>query len=87
MDGHAVAHGAPDPGDLPVRRLLNYVWWWATRNAEEKEKTKFKNRIWQPPVGTTAAEIPERSPWSPKNEAAAIGSLKASLGSGGKAQK
>jgi len=70
-----------------VRRLLNYVWWWATRNAEEKERTKFRNRLWQPPKGTSAQDIPEKSPWSRKNESAALGSLKASLSAGGSRSK
>ena len=78
MDGHLVGHGAKGLDELPLRRFCSFIWWMATRNAEEKDVENFRIQLWRPPLGYQT-EIPAESPWSPENESKAFQSLKASL--------
>lgn len=78
LDGFAVARNMPDLRTLPQERFDNFVWWWATRNADEKQLMKFKTDVWRPPKGVTVAE--KESPWHPDNETAALASFQNSLG-------
>lgn len=49
-----------------------------TRNGDEKDRAKFKSRLWQPPKGKAVTD--RRSPWAPENEQKAFASLQSSLG-------
>lgn len=77
VDGYGVGHGF-DPLELEFQRLLNFTWWWATRNAASDEVDKFRNRLWRPPPRTEVTH--EKSPWHPENENKAFQSLKNALG-------
>ena len=80
LDGYAVAHGMPELESLPLRRLINYVYWYFTRNFQDQtELQKFRAQVWQPPKGTAPDR---RSPWSAEAEQAAFGALKGRLGTG-----
>ncbi|AWY05285.1 hypothetical protein QDA01_gp75 [Microbacterium phage Cinna] len=61
-----------------MERFCNFVWWLWTRNGDEKDKAKFKARLWQPPKGQAVTD--RRSPWSPENESKAFGALQSALG-------
>lgn len=74
LDGFAVSRGVSFE-ELPLPRFLNFVYWWATRNAGEEEKTKFDRKLWQPPKGEVGQGI-----WSAESESAAFASLKNALG-------
>ncbi|UDL16227.1 hypothetical protein SEA_KOZIE_31 [Microbacterium phage Kozie] len=78
MDGYAVAHGVGDLRELPLERFVNFIWWLWTRNGDEKDRAKFRARLWQPPKGQAVTD--RRSPWSPENEAKAFASVQAALG-------
>lgn len=78
MDGYAVGHGLADLRDLPIERFCTFVWWLWTRNGDEKDRAKFKARLWQPPKGKAVTD--RRSPWSPENESKAFASLQSALG-------
>lgn len=60
-------------------RLLNFVWWFFTRDQQPSEVEKFRARLWRQPVGVTT--IDERSPWSPENETKAFSALVTQMGS------
>jgi len=77
LDGFAVSQNMPDLRTLTQARFDNFVWWWATRNADEKQLTKFKADMWRPPKGTEVTQ--KESPWHPENETAALASLQASM--------
>ena len=80
FDGWAASSGM-DPLELPIDRLLNLAYWWATRNAEdENEVRKFDSRLWQPPRGEAPAP---GSVWDPENENAALAALGMALGQSG----
>lgn len=80
MNGHLVAHGSPYRlGDLDVPSLLDYIWWYFTKESDEAERTKFQARLWRPP--SIDAPIPPQSPWSAESENAAFSALKAQTGS------
>lgn len=80
IEGLAVSQNMPSLTALPLHRFCSFIWWWATRNAEdEKALAKFENAMWRPPAGWSAP-IPAESPWSPERENAAFGALKAGLG-------
>lgn len=57
-------------------RAANLVWYWATRNADEKGLEQFRIRLWQPPANAPA---PKTGPWSAEEETQAFRSLKASV--------
>ena len=79
FDGWAASSGL-DPLGLPLDRLLNLAYWWATRNAEDENAIrKFDARLWQPPRGETPAA---GSVWDPDVENAALGALAMALGTG-----
>lgn len=77
IDGYAAGHGF-DPVDLPLARLANFVWWWVTANAQEKDLQKFKGDLWRPPIGEQVTH--KKSPWAPENENSALSDLKQALG-------
>lgn len=54
------------------------MWWLWTRNGDEKDKARFRAKVWQPPKGTEVVD--KRSPWSPENELKAFASVQAALG-------
>ena len=76
VDGWAVSKNIPRLESLPLDRFAHLVWFWATRNAEEKDVTKFRTRLWMPPKGEAADK---RGPWSPEAETSAFKALKAGL--------
>lgn len=77
LDGFAVGHGLPPLGDLPIERLCAFVYWWATRNAqEEKDVARFDRQLWLPPAPDVEVKA---GPWSPEAEMASLRGLKASL--------
>ena len=79
LDGYLIGHGSPLAlDDLPVQRLCSYVWWFITRNAEDKDREDFRIKVWRPPPQSTAP-IPKDSPWSAENETKAFSSLKSAL--------
>lgn len=78
LDGYCVAHGIPDPRELPLERFCNLVWYMMTRNAkDEAAVAKIRAQLWRPPRGMTV--IDRRSPWSPENETKAFAALKSAL--------
>lgn len=65
---------------LPLDRFCNLVYFWATEDAEPKEKNKFDARLNMPDArarkrGTAATT----GPWTPEAETAALGNLVAAL--------
>lgn len=53
---------------------MNFVYWWATRYADERDKQKFDTKLWLPLPG----EVPdEDSPWSAENEDKALAAFEA----------
>lgn len=67
----------PDLRDLPLGRLCNFVYYKITDGADEKQRDQFRTKLWMPPKGV----VPDaRSPWSPKNETAALVALAAQTG-------
>ena len=75
LDGFAVAHAIPSLHDLSLDRFCNFVWWWATREADQKERDRFERRLYQPPKGYA----PKTGPWSAEAETSAFASLRQSL--------
>lgn len=66
---------------LPFDRFLNFIYYFLTENADEQERDKFDLRLNTPPPNyRDPGSIPESSPWSAKNETAALGELSAALG-------
>ena len=83
IDGYATGHGMKDIRLLALDRFCNFVWWLATRNANEQEQAKMRAQLWRPPPpppGKAPERIDPRSPWSAENEAKALAGLKAGLG-------
>jgi hypothetical protein len=66
---------------LPLDRFLNLTYFFATENAEEKEKDKFDLRLNKPDARAikTGKAVSDASPWSKKNEESALGGLVAAL--------
>lgn len=75
LDGYAVSRNMPRVRDMPMDRFCNFVWFFFTRNADEKEKEKFEQRLWLPPKGEVGRGI-----WSAEAEQDALASLKRQLG-------
>lgn len=81
LDGWAASKGV-DPLTLPFDRFLNLVYFWATEDAEEREKDKFDVKLYKPDeraIKTKKAATDARSPWTKENEEAALGGFVASL--------
>lgn len=68
---------------LPLDRFLNLTYYFATEDAEPKEKDKFDVRLNLPDERArrkaAAQGIPESSPWSKKNEESALSGLVGAL--------
>ena len=75
LDGYAVAHNMGRLSEMPLDRFTNFVWWWATREADQKERDRFERRLYQPPKGYA----PKVGPWSAEAETNAFASLRQSL--------
>ena len=60
--------GAGDLLELPIDRLLNLTYYWATRNGDEQAVRKFDARLWVPPKGVA----PTEGPWSAEAETTAF---------------
>lgn len=76
VDGLAVSQGLPELGDMPLDRFTNFIWWWATRNAQSSEEVEdFRRRLWKPPPGEVG-----RGPWAPAEETESFQALKRGLG-------
>lgn len=76
LEGWATSRNT-DLMDLPIDRLLNLIYFWATRNAQDEATlAKFDRKLWMPPKGE---EAPAESPWSAANETSAFKALKAAL--------
>jgi len=76
LEGWATSRNT-DLMDLPIDRMLNLIYFWATRNApDERALAKFDRKLWMPPKGE---EAPAESPWSAANETSAFQALKAAL--------
>lgn len=76
LEGWATSRNT-DLMDLPIDRLLNLIYFWATRNApDEQALAKFDRKLWMPPKGE---EAPAESPWSAENETNAFKALKSAL--------
>jgi hypothetical protein len=69
---------------LPFPRFLNLVYFFATEDAEEKEKNSFDVRLRLPDARAraTGAATREDSPWSKENEERALGGLLAQMTGG-----
>jgi hypothetical protein len=84
IDGELALTSGMDPLDLPLDRLCNLAFHFATRNASnEIELKKFEARLWRPPAGEEIDEE-QAGPWSPESETAAFKALVSGLGQGGK---
>src|SRR3990167_8217913 len=76
LEGWATSRNT-DMMELPIDRMLNLIYFWATRNAQDEQAlAKFDRKLWMPPKGE---EAPAESPWSAANETSAFKALKASL--------
>lgn len=64
-----------DPMDLPVHRMLSFVYHWATQNADEDGLKKWERRLWMPPKGVEATE----GPWAREAEMSAFRGLASEL--------
>lgn len=79
LDGYAVGHNIGPLDELPLERLANFIYWFFTRNGEEKDKRKFDADLWRPDPKDIGKEIDARSPWSAENEMKAFASFKGQL--------
>jgi hypothetical protein len=68
---------------LPMDRFLNLIYYFATEDAEPKEKDKFDIRLNMPDerARRKALEegVPETSPWSKRNEEQSLSGFVAQL--------
>lgn len=65
---------------LPFDRFLNLIYFWATEDAEPKEKDKFDVRLNLPDArARERGTAVKTGPWSPEAETAALGGLVAAL--------
>ena len=69
---------------LPFARYLNLVYFWATEDAEEKDRNRFDVRLNMPDerARRTGAAVSKDSPWSKENEERALSGFVASLKGG-----
>jgi hypothetical protein len=73
LEGWATSRNT-DLIDLPIHRMLNLVYYWATRNAQDEQAlAKFDRKLWMPPKGEVP---PPESPWSAQNETDAFKAFK-----------
>lgn len=76
LEGWATSRNT-DIAALPIDRLLNLIYYWATRNAQDENAlAKFDRKLWMPPKGE---EPPPESPWSAANETSAFQAFKAQV--------
>ena len=69
IDGMMASQGL-DPLELPADRMMNLIYWWATKDAyDQQELNRFERQLWRPPLG---ARAPAGSPWSSEAETAAF---------------
>lgn len=61
---------------MPIDRFLNLVYFWATEDAAEKDKTRFDVKLNMPDTrpGRLNADRPD-SPWTKENEERALATL------------
>src|SRR3546814_12916525 len=65
LEGWATSRST-DIAELPIDRMLNLIYYWATRNAQDEAAlAKFDRKLWMPPKGE---EAPAESPWSAQTE-------------------
>lgn len=76
LDGFAVGHGVGDLRELQLDRFMNFVWWWATRSMEKKDRDSFEQRVFMPPKGV----VPVKGPWTAEAETKGLMGLKRALG-------
>lgn len=81
INGFSVSQNMPDLRELPLDRLVWFLYWYFTRNGEPDAIATFKARLWRPPPG---AVIPAESPWSAENERAAFSTFANQFSSMGK---
>lgn len=73
LEGWATSRNT-DLMELPIHRMLNLIYFWATRNAQDEQTlAKFDRKLWMPPKGE---EVPAESPWSAENETNAFKAFK-----------
>lgn len=77
MDGWAASQGLPELGKFTLPRFCNLVWYWYTKDGDQKDVDKFEAQLYRPPVGVQAPAV---GPWSAEAEMAAFRSMKAALG-------
>lgn len=75
IDGFSVAHNMGRLSEMPLDRFTNFIWWWATKEADSKDREKFERRLYMPPKGVA----PTTGPWSAEAETAAFGALRQGL--------
>lgn len=75
LDGYAVGHNIGELEEMSLGRFCNFIWWWMTRNAEQKERDKLERHLYMPPKGQEATT----GPWSAEAETEAFGSLQRAL--------
>lgn len=64
---------------MPLSDFVDLVWYLCTRNGQQKEIDRFRERVWMPPKGV----VPDpRSPWSAENETRAFQAVKAMVKGG-----
>jgi len=73
--------------DLPLDRFLNLTYYFATEDAEPKEKDRFDVRLNMPDVRArrkaATQGVDASSPWSKRNEESALSGLVAALSGSG----
>ena len=58
--------------DLPIDRLLNLVYFWLTRNANERRRREIDSELERLPAGETQAGSVDEGAWSAESEMAAF---------------
>jgi len=76
LNGYHLGNTGLSARKLSLNDFSDLAWWYCTKEGDPKEVEKFKRRLWIPPKG---AVIPENSPWSSKNTAASVNSLRAAV--------
>lgn len=75
IDGFAVSRNMPPLKELSVSRLTSFIWWFFTRNLDNKDRTKFEIELWKPPAGSEVT----KGPWSPEEETKTLRGLQNQL--------
>lgn len=68
----------PPLDELPLSRFGSFIFWYLTKDAQEADIEKFKQKLWRPPPGEVIKD--ENHPWSARSEMKALGGLKQALG-------